>query len=110
MNVKSLLAVGALTLSFGLVASAKSYDIVLSSPAKAGSVVLPAGQYSLKLNGANAVFKNNNSSKQFTAPVKVESASRKHEETAVDMTKQNGTDQILSIELGGSKTTLEFNN
>lgn len=110
MSMRSLLVVGALALSCGIVANGKSYDILLSSPAKAGSVVLPAGEYNLKLEGSNAVFKNTNTAKMFTAPVRVENAPRKHEETAVDTTRQNGTDWIQAIELGGSTATLEFKN
>ena len=108
MSKRSFLTVGALALSFVFVASGKSYDIVLSSPTKAGSAVLPAGEYRLKVEGSNAVFKSSNTAKTFTAPVKIENAQRKHEETAVETTNQNGTKRLEAIDLGGSTTTLEF--
>jgi len=106
MTTKSLLLIG--TLALAGIASAKSYDIVLSAPAKAGSVQLAAGEYSLKLKGATAVFTNVESGKSFTAAVKVEDAGKKFDQTAVDSNSQNGSEQITAIELGGSSTKLEI--
>lgn len=106
MNTKSLLLIG--TLALAGIASAKSYDIVLSAPAKAGSVQLAAGAYSLKVKGTNAIFTNVETGKSFTAPVKLEDAGKKFSTTAVDSNNQNGTDQITAIELGGSSTKLEM--
>lgn len=106
MTTKSLLFIG--TLALAGIASAKSYDIVLSGPAKAGTVQLNAGEYSLKLQGSNAVFTNVDTGKSFTAPVKVQTGSKKFENTAVDTEKQNGQDEIKSIELGGSSTQLQL--
>jgi hypothetical protein len=102
MTSKSLLLIG--TLALAGIASAKSYDIVLSSPQKAGSIQLAAGEYSLKVQGSNAIFTNVETGKSVTAPVKVENATKKFEQTAVDSTG----DQIKSIELGGSNTMLEL--
>ena len=106
MKTKSLLFIG--TLALAGIASAKSYDIVLSSPAKAGALQLNAGEYSVKVKGSNAVFTNVDTGKSFTAPVKVQTGSKKFENTAVDTQKQNGADEIKSIELGGSKTPLQL--
>ncbi len=106
MTTKSLLLIGTLALA-GL-ASAKSYDIVLSGATKAGNIELGAGQYSLQVKGTNAVFTNVETGKSFTAAVKVQNAGKKFEQTAVDSQKQNGQDQIKSIELGGSSTLLEL--
>lgn len=106
----SLLIAGALALSGIVIAGGKSYDITLSNPSKAGNVVLPAGQYRVKLEGSNAIFMPSDYAKKFIAPVKVENADKKHEQTAVESTNQNGTDKILAIELGGSTETLEFSN
>jgi hypothetical protein len=106
MTTKSLLLIG--TLALAGIASAKSYDIVLSSPAKAGSVQLAAGEYSLKVQGSNAIFTNVETGKSVTAAVKVEDAGKKFSATAVDTNSSNGTDQITAIELGGSSTKLEM--
>jgi hypothetical protein len=41
-------------------------------------------------------------------PVKVENTDTKYSATALDTTRQGDTQQITSIELGGSKIKLEF--
>lgn len=106
MTTKSLLFIG--TLALASLASAKSYDIVLSNPTNAGNLQLKAGEYSLKVTGSNAVFTNVETGKSFTAPVKVQEGSKKFENTAVDTEKANGTDKITTIELGGSNTQLQL--
>lgn len=108
MTTKTLLMAGALGLATISLASAKSYDIVLSSTLQTGNVTLAPGEYHLKVQGSNAVFVRDDNAKQFTAPVKIENTGKKHSITAVDSTNQNGTDQLKAIELGGSDTTLEF--
>jgi len=106
MTTKTLLLIG--TLALASIASAKSYDIILSTPAKAGGVQLAAGEYSLKVQGANAVFTNVETGKSFTAAVKTEDAGKKFATTSVDCNTKNGASQITSIELGGSSTKLEL--
>ena len=108
MTAKSLLIVGALTLSSLGIASAKSFDVVLSSPTMAGNTELKPGEYKLKVEGSQAVFTEAKGSKSFTIPVKVENANRKFGRTAVESTNQNGMDNIQSIDLAGSNTRLEF--
>jgi hypothetical protein len=106
MTTKSLLFIG--TLALASIASAKSYDIVLSSPAKAGSTQLSAGEYSLKVQGTNAIFTNVETGKSFTTAVKVQAGSKKFDNTAVDTENTKSGDQIKTIELGGSNTQLEL--
>jgi hypothetical protein len=103
---KSLLLIG--TLALAGIASAKSYDIILSAPAMAGSTQLSAGEYTLKVKGSSAIFTNVESGKTFTAPVKVQTGTKKFENTAVDTTNTNGVDEIKAIELGGSTTELDL--
>jgi hypothetical protein len=104
---KSLVLVGALALC-SLIASAKTYDISLTAPALAGKVQLSAGQYRVKVDGGNVTFTDINSFKSYTAPVKIEQATKKFAQTAVDTDNENGAEHIQSIELGGSTTKLEF--
>lgn len=108
MTVKSLLLTGALALGSLTVANAKTYDIVLSQPTTAGTVQLKPGEYHIKVDGNNAVFTSMDTSKKYTAPVKVQDTGKKFSQTAVDTTNKNGTDQIQTIELGGSSTQLDF--
>jgi len=106
--MKSLILTGVLALSSLAIAGAKTYDISISTPSKAGNVELRAGEYKVKVEGSNAVFTNVDTSEKFTVPVKIDNAAKKHDHTAVESNKQNGTDTIKAIELGGSNETLEF--
>jgi hypothetical protein len=106
--MKKLIAISALALSSLTVLSAKTYDIILTAPTKAGSVQLKPGQYKLKVEGSNATFTDQNSSKSFTTPVKVESTDKKFDDTKVQSTKDGDMDKLEEIDLGGSKTKLGF--
>jgi hypothetical protein len=90
------------------VASAKSYDITFARPTMIGKTELKAGAYSVKVNGLNAIFTNEESGTSFTETAKVETVSRKYDLTAIETTKKGDTDYLSVIELGGSKTKLEF--
>jgi hypothetical protein len=106
MTMKSLLLTA--TLALAGIANAKSYDITLSEPAKAGSVQLAAGEYSLKVQGSNAIFTNLQSGKSFTTAVNAETGDKKFSRTAVICTTQDGSSRMTSVELGGSTTKLEL--
>jgi hypothetical protein len=97
-----------LSLSSFLFAGTKSYQVVFTSTAKIGSIKLAPGEYSVKVDGTNAIFTNTTNSKKFTAPVKVENGTKKFQVTAVDSTKDGDSENVKAIELGGSTTTLEF--
>jgi hypothetical protein len=103
-----LFMVGALALASLSLASAKTYDIMLTQVSKAGTVQLAPGEYRLKVEGANAVFTNLDNNKSYTVPVKVQSADKKFDQTAVDTTDANGSSTVEAIELGGSTTKLGF--
>ena len=106
MTTKSLLLIA--TLALAGIANAKSYDITLSVPTKAGSVQLAAGDYSLKIQGSNAIFTNVLTGKRFTTAVKAETADKKYDVTAVISDTKDGDNHITSVELGGSTTKLEL--
>ena len=109
MKIHSILLAGVLCFAGVTMLSAKkSYDISLSTPAMVGNVQLPAGEYKVTVEGDNAVFNLVDEDKTFTAPVTMESVSQKYDQTAVVSTSKDGTNRIESIELGGSKTKLEF--
>jgi hypothetical protein len=108
MTVKSVLLAGVLALSTLSLASAKTYEISLAGPSKAGSITLKPGQYRLKVDGSNAIFTEVETSKQFTVPAKVQTSDKKFEDTRVDAQKDSGTDVIKDIELGGTKTKIDF--
>ena len=104
MSGKSLLFVGALSLSSFAFAGVKSYDIVLDQTTKAGNTELKAGHYSVKVEGGQATFKDKASSKSFTAPVATAESDKKFDQTVVLTDKQGGSVSIREIDLDGSKT------
>lgn len=106
--MKSFVLAGVLALSTLSLASAKTYEITLAGPTKAGNVQLKAGQYLLKVNGNNATFVTVDGGKNVTTSVKVVTGEKKFETTVVDASKEGDTSVIKDIELGGSKTKLEF--
>ena len=108
MTNRLLLWGGALVFSAVAFAGAKTYDLSLSSATAAGSVQLAPGEYKLKVEGSNAIFTGTQNHQSFTVPVKIENGNEKYNLTSMDTTGEGGTVKITSIELGGSKTKLEF--
>ena len=106
MKTRVLFVAGLLSLSAICFAS-KTYEISLSNASKAGNVQLKAGQYTVKLNGNQAVFTNQDGSK-YTVDVKTSNAAKKFEETRVDANHDGSIDTLKDIQLGGSTTQIEF--
>ena len=108
MKIKTFFAAGAMLLSLVAIGSAKSWDIVVDANTKAGSVVLPAGNYSVRLNNNQALFISD-SGKKFTVPVKVDTAAtKKYDATEVKTEKQGDSNIIHAIDLGGTTQELQF--
>jgi hypothetical protein len=108
MTNRLLLWGAALAFSTAAFAGAKTYDLTLSSTTAAGSVQLAPGEYKLRVEGSNAIFTGTENHQSFTVPVKIENGNAKYNSTSLDTTGQGGTVKITSIQLGGSKTKLEF--
>jgi hypothetical protein len=109
MTKRSLLLLGVLAMSILSIASAKSYTVAFTSPVIVGNAQLPAGEYTLKVDGSNAVFTNVDSNKSVATPVKIENADKKFDVTSVETTQQGNASHIHGIQLGGSTTKLDFN-
>jgi hypothetical protein len=106
--MKKLFTVGILALCSLTIAFAKNYELTLSSTTKVGNLQLKPGQYTLKVEGDKATFTFVETSKQFTTAVKIESTDKKFDTTRVDANKDGNVDVVKDIELGGSKTRLQF--
>lgn len=104
---KSLILTGAVAF-FSILASAKTYDIVLSGTTVAGNVQLRPGEYRVKVEGNTAKFTDVERDKTVAVPVTVKQTPQKFDQTAVDTDKTGGADKIKAIELGGSNTELDF--
>ena len=103
MTAKSFLLICVVGLSSIGIASAKAYTFALTAPTKAGTTVLKPGEYLVSVNGDQAVFTNEGGT-SVSVPVKVEQSEKKFASTTVD----TSGDTIKEIHLGGSTTTLTF--
>ncbi len=85
----------------------KTYKITLSDQAMAGTAQLSPGEYHLKLDGSQVVLIDKNGS-QIETTATVETAERKFETPAIATRKADGTNRIMSIQLGGSRNKVVF--
>ena len=108
MTKRTIFLLGVLAMSIVSIASAKSYNIAFNGRTMVGKTQLPAGDYTLKVEGANAVFTNVDSNKSVTAPVKIESVDTKYGVTSVETTEEGDAQHIKDIQLGGTNTKLDF--
>ncbi|HUP03075.1 MAG TPA: hypothetical protein VMU19_03735 [Bryobacteraceae bacterium] len=88
-------------------AAAKTYTFDIDSATQAGTTLLKPGQYSMKVDGSQAVLRDQNG-RTFTASVKVQSGTEKFNQTIVSTSTAGGKDHIESIELGGTTNKVVF--
>jgi len=88
------------------VASAESYRVTLSQPSKIEGKQLKAGDY--KLNLENSKLTIVNGKQTLEVPVKVQTGDTKFDSTAVRYTGTGDKVSIKEIRIGGTKTTLLF--
>ena len=105
MKLKLMLAFSVFGLSL---LSAKSYEIILDNTSQAGSAELKAGRYNLSLENTKVRFTDVNTGKSVETQAKIVNADKKFENTLVDTKQVNGATQINEIDLGGTKTKVEF--
>jgi hypothetical protein len=90
------------------VAGAKTFEITLDSAAKAGSVELKPGKYNLVLMEDSKVKFTNANGQALETSAKMSTAEKKFSATQIDLKQINGTAQINEIDLGGTKTKIQF--
>ena len=89
-------------------AYAKTYDITLDSAVKAGSVELKPGKYSLALMEDSKVRFTSANGQAVETSAKLSTVEKKFSATQIDLKQVNGTAQINEIDLGGTKTKIQF--
>jgi len=100
---KILLGFGVLALA---VASAKTYSITLFQPSELAGKELKPGDYKVDVEGAKAVIRGQKTSVE--VPVKLEENGKKFDKTSVRFGTADGKYRIREIYLGGTKTSLVF--
>jgi len=88
-------------------ASTKSFTITLFEPAMVGGTQLKAGDYKCEIQNQKIVLKRGHSATE--AAVKVETAERKYDTTAVTYNYANGKNKVQEIVVGGTHTKLVLN-
>ena len=95
--------------AFGLsIAGAKTFDITLDTAAKAGSVELKPGKYNLVLMEDSKVRFTSANGQALETSAKMSTVEKKFSATQIDLKQTNGTAQINEIDLGGTKTKIQF--
>jgi hypothetical protein len=103
MLKKFVLAFGILALS---VASAENYKVTLSQPTSVKGKKLKAGDYRLNVENTKCTIVSGKESVEVA--VKVETADKKFDNTAVRYTGTGEKQAITEIRIGGTKTILVF--
>jgi len=103
--IRSLLLFAVLGLSL---AGAKTFEITLDKPAKAGSAELKAGKYNLVLMEDSKVRFTSANGQAVETSAKMSTVEKKFSATQIDLKQMNGTAQIDEIDLGGTKTKIQF--
>lgn len=93
----------AATLGF---AAANRYRVDIPNAVWVGTAELKPGSYTLELEGDKATLRAGASSVE--VPVKVESATKKHDQTAVTISRQDNKAFLKEIRLRGTATTVVF--
>jgi hypothetical protein len=88
------------------VASAETYRVTLSQPSKVEGKQLKAGEY--RLNVENSKLTIVQGKETVEVPVKVNTGGTKFDTTAIRYTGTGDKVSIKEIRLGGTKTTLVF--
>jgi hypothetical protein len=105
MKTKIFLLVAFAGLSF---AGTKSYDITFDSPAVLGPMEIESGQYKLSFDGSKVTLVNENTRKSFETTATVQTSGKKFNDTVVESKRDGGKLLVDEIQLGGTKTALDF--
>jgi hypothetical protein len=89
-------------------AGIKSYDVTFNGPTVLGSMQVESGQYRLSFDGSKVTLVNANTRKSFEATATVQTSEKKFSETVVQSKRVDGKDLVDEIQLGGTKTALDF--
>lgn len=97
-----------LLVAFAGLSFARSYEVTFDAPAVLGPMEVEKGHYKLSLDGSKVTLVNEDTRKRFETTATVQTSEKKFNETTVASTKDNGKLMVGEIQLGGTKTALDF--
>jgi len=103
--LRSLILFTALCVS---IAGAKTFEITLDSTVKAGTVELKAGKYSLAVMDDSKVRFIGANGQMVETSAKLSTVDKKFPSTQIGLKQMNGASMIDEIDLGGTKTKIQF--
>jgi hypothetical protein len=87
---------------------AKSYDVTFDAPAVLGPMEVESGRYKLSIDGSKITLVSENNHKSFATTATVQTSEKKFSETIVESKRDNGKLMVDEIQIGGTKTVLDF--
>lgn len=105
MKMKIILFLAVTSLSF---AGTKSYDVTFGAPAVLGGTEVASGQYKVSIDGSKVTLVNESTRKSIEANATVQTSEKKYSETIVQSKRVDGKDLVDEIQIGGTKTALDF--
>ena len=87
---------------------AKSFDITFDQPAVLGPMQVESGHYKLSITGSTVTLVNEDTHKSFETTATVQTSGKKYIDTIVESKTDSGKMMVNEIQLGGTKTALEF--
>ena len=105
MKTKIFLFLAIAGLSF---AGTKSYEVTFDAPAVLGPMEIESGQYKLSFDGSKVTLVNENTRKSFETTATVQTSGKKFNDTVVESKRDGGKLLVDEIQLGGTKTALDF--
>jgi hypothetical protein len=104
MKTKLFILLALASLSF---AGTKRYDVTFGAPAVLGPMQVESGQYKLSFEGSKVTLVSD-AGKTFETTATVQTSEKKFSETVVHSKRVDGKDLVDEIQIGGTKTALDF--
>jgi|SRR5580658_7259190 hypothetical protein len=105
MKTKIFLFLAIAGLSF---AGTKTYEVTFDSPAVLGPMEVERGHYKVSFDGTKVTLVNESNQKSFETTATVQTSEKKFGETIVESKRDGGKILVDEIQLGGTKTALDF--
>jgi hypothetical protein len=89
-------------------AGSKSFEVTFNAPAVLGPMEVESGHYHVSFDGSKVTLVNETTRKSFETTATVQASEKKYSETVVESKRDAGKLLVDEIQVGGTKTALEF--